>query len=1278
MSQITQHTADETVMVIEEMKHTWKTAAGRGNLDHPINVNRRIHVERVHVVEFSMEGAYIGRNFGENPHYMVDYQSLTRTIIPTCELWGIPVTRYPSKNKIASSNILCIWQSLLSPVEENHEKRNALPSSLDTVQREFINLGFEEMYAASNNTQHAIHAEKTISSRGAIQEHYGYTSNNSLTRVVDAEGKVSVRPALIGGTVPPEWKTRFVSMTKIGDAMFEDPESSGIRDTAGPGGLYSDSYRNECFASKIENENKVGALTFSQTSTDGPKLKIHVEKHNDETDNGIGHNYNFIVCAWKLFSKPDGTVVRIALIAYSRRSIADFFLRSELCRKYTKNYMTPWLSDLPRWKRNIDMTSDVFTLDYFEGNANSDTDGNLFFPPILNKQASYLSAFADHILQFKDVFEKTTTTRMTVEKHLELILPIAFCRTADIFCSTLTGWITNKSTIKSIVNKDKNLTLSYMSAVLTKYGSLGAGRYARHQPTFNIVPDNDWVRSSLLCLRETVMLSLHNKQYSFRMLTDKICSIKHVGPLLAQHLVHVMALVGIVHPLFGSGAKICEGTHTSRRLQNKYSIPRSSHQSLLEFVCATYSWLPNVAENGVCKHEQPEGTHFNDVLYATQRSVMWVVPWEDSFRIAYVTRDSRNIVKQAGERTFTHKICAVYHGSTIPFEATPNGEEKNCPRFNTSRDSTLKTQWWYHLEKDEYHILENNRSRPKKRKCSITTDSVSKQARTTSPSYPVADSSTGVVANPKVPIVAAPRPTDWLSIDRKEMQRIVTQYEKDIKTCLMKTANDGFGESKGDLSIALRAVHAAGKHYVVPSRTQTKVATETNGIGSSVLGETKAATHLLSMGVPMVSWNLLRAAEKAVIEKWMLEKKTGADLRGKFVVKFSVVSVRSRSADHKYCGPTYFVAKASLNQNTMGHYHVCKNMVIPQDVFGTNKGMLHEGAVSGMFHAVDHASENVIPRNDDRRFSFAFNSTFHARLSLMWYLLWTDSAPEKWLQEYFPRYLWRTTKSSVTHKTTPVDRNNLLCRVPAQYLLVTLQNGPKSAMNGSIFCTLILTGDKGVWVRIESGFGKTRRLILSTKQNGGFFRICPTDPFHTRDPFLTSNDLPVEEVNTTRVSVAPNNDNDDIVATSHGTPFVKEGGNTQRGCAKFTNYTIGVPFSIPTNGSIIAREVLLVDPIDINNIESFSRMSSDLKGWRFAWGNVLSQWKSTLLKRKSVEQADKYWHPPGTGSNYRLIRSKPDLRKFLTLCSEEYSTVSTDSQNTVVDFLSAAEAFSKV
>lgn len=239
----------DAIMVIEEMKESYKNAIGRRKLECPMNAKRQSHIGKIHIIEFGKEGVYIGRNFGENPHYMVDIKFLNDKIVPLCKRWGIPIKRYPKTNMISSSSILCVWQGIRSPSTGGHRQVSQL--SRQTVCDEFDNLDFEELYMESNVIdQQSSHYEKDNPSRGARQMHFGYTSNHSLSRVVDEYGNISIRPSLIGGGVPTKWEKRFVSMTKIGDAMFDDDESYVIRETNDKVGLYGDSFRNDRFAGK--------------------------------------------------------------------------------------------------------------------------------------------------------------------------------------------------------------------------------------------------------------------------------------------------------------------------------------------------------------------------------------------------------------------------------------------------------------------------------------------------------------------------------------------------------------------------------------------------------------------------------------------------------------------------------------------------------------------------------------------------------------------------------------------------------------------------------------------------------------------------------------------------------------------------------------------------------------------------------------------------------------------------------------------------------------------
>ena len=170
----------ESVLVIEEMKVSYKNAFGRGKLDGPMNVKRQSHIARVHIMEFGTDGVYIGRNFGENPHYMVDVNRLMEEIIPNCKRWGIPLKMYRKNKRISSSELLCVWQGGLSSSTESPQTRQIAPNSQKTVDDEMKNLGFDELYTESTNFQEKTYFEKENLSRGARQMHFGYTSTNFL------------------------------------------------------------------------------------------------------------------------------------------------------------------------------------------------------------------------------------------------------------------------------------------------------------------------------------------------------------------------------------------------------------------------------------------------------------------------------------------------------------------------------------------------------------------------------------------------------------------------------------------------------------------------------------------------------------------------------------------------------------------------------------------------------------------------------------------------------------------------------------------------------------------------------------------------------------------------------------------------------------------------------------------------------------------------------------------------------------------------------------------
>lgn len=849
---------NDSFFVIEEMK---KSVDGNyakvGNLKEPIDSHRRHNIARVHIVGFSSTGVYICRDLGKFPHYMVSRENLQSHVLSKCDRWHIPTKVHSSKKRVSRCSIMCIWQlgdevcDSTSKDEVDHvdAKETVVlldQLSIDCMKENLRKLAFDT--ALADTKGRSTHNKEDLTDdrlRGARQSHFGYTSNYSLQRRLKA-GKVSVRPSLIGGEVPDAWKTRFAAMTKIGDDMFYHDTFSKLRPSNGKG-LYDDPGRNVQFAKEIHQENKLEALTYSVTSsTSGNLLKIHVDQNNDETEKAMENNYNFMLCAWQTDTEEDGSKCRNAMLGYSRRSLSDLLTREKRCIGFCDDHMSPWLDTIPEWRINVNPTTNSFFEHNYGGAAKVDEDKNVYFPPTLNKHATFISGFADRIVELKNVYEKKNKKKMTVEKQLEIILPIVFFPSAQVYREITDAWISRQGFMEQ-EGTTMNLTMVYIRDATELNGSVNkGGKYPRHQPTINFVPDEHWVTVSLRCLREAVIHSVSRKTYSFKCMMAQVTKIHHVGPLLCQHLIHSMSLTGLVHPMYGAKAEICDGTLSAKRLLQIHHIPKSNHPCLLEFVGARYAWLPYIAENAICKSGQKKLCNFRDVIYGSQQYILWVVRDDEGvYRIAYVDRDW----SKGGTKEVRHKLYSPYDKRSLIFEPKSTSGE------NAWKEDTANLFWWSSKSSNKRSgtkvLSQDEKKASKKRR--LNPSSVEGH----------------IYDEPSPPPV--PQPTNWLLLDRAEMKKMTAEYEKDLRRNVFFQAmkisgrRDDFGGTFLSSSLALRTAHEVGAHYTVPLRNTTPTVesqSEFRRATQLILGSTKVPTHLLSMGVTCTTWDLHRMAEK--------------------------------------------------------------------------------------------------------------------------------------------------------------------------------------------------------------------------------------------------------------------------------------------------------------------------------------------------------------------------------------------------------------------------------
>lgn len=210
---------NETYLIIEETKASFADSQHKSTLTGPLDAHRVLHIARVHIVCFSTVGCYLSRNLGRFPHYMVTGSMIQSTVIDQCKKWSIPIKIHHSHKEFSTSDCIFIWQlgqevESITQTTTDHdtgesferEKHSMLEDKIRSqLKQQLLLLGMDDDLLVDFDDQVCgRHQDKGLG-RGAKQLHFGYTSGHSLARA-DHEGEVSVRPQLIGGQVPMQWK----------------------------------------------------------------------------------------------------------------------------------------------------------------------------------------------------------------------------------------------------------------------------------------------------------------------------------------------------------------------------------------------------------------------------------------------------------------------------------------------------------------------------------------------------------------------------------------------------------------------------------------------------------------------------------------------------------------------------------------------------------------------------------------------------------------------------------------------------------------------------------------------------------------------------------------------------------------------------------------------------------------------------------------------------------------------------------------------------------------
>ena len=249
---------EQPYLVVEELDPKYGWSLNKSSLKEPLLRSRRPYIKRVHVVQFGEFGCYVGKNFGRNPHYMIPFIQYETTIRRPCLLYDIHMVVYPTSKTISHSDLLVCFnfgwgmdtlqmcpqtKSIFDLVQQIQasSKMGVVPNEKAKKRRGQLAASVALEENAGSPIIDGTHPQELNQDeiRGARQQHYGYSSNYSLSRLPKDQGGL-VCPRIVGGSVSPDCVPTFVGMTKLADAVYSHDCARKMRKEQGPGRLYDD------------------------------------------------------------------------------------------------------------------------------------------------------------------------------------------------------------------------------------------------------------------------------------------------------------------------------------------------------------------------------------------------------------------------------------------------------------------------------------------------------------------------------------------------------------------------------------------------------------------------------------------------------------------------------------------------------------------------------------------------------------------------------------------------------------------------------------------------------------------------------------------------------------------------------------------------------------------------------------------------------------------------------------------------------------------------------
>jgi hypothetical protein len=665
-------------LIVEETTNRYrkdgdsKTCSNNGGL----YIKRIPMIKATHVFPRSNRGVSMFCNLDVSPHWELA-QDQYKPYKDRCNEVGVNCKRYS----------MCSNELVHTPIATyiNFNSDDDLADGFSSCVKEIYGL-ITELDTLSSYTRSLEDRTAISTLRNAKQIHYGYTGNHS-TKVND-DG--TAMPNLMQN-LNCEQRNKFAIMTKIGQLLFNvrQQELGGIS-----GSFFQDNGISAELSKTIHPDNLIPART--ESINHNTLVGIHCDILNDGSQEGRRSNLNYTLVVHDSIMNTDGTISSSRDIGYSRSSFSDMKKRNDKVEHLYTSKFLPWLNQQPEWRTNLSITPSMFTLPYWKkkGCTVRFIKENIFLVPHFNKQAMYLSAYADAILKLQagigacQPISKTTQT-------IEMILSIVLCNTAEVFRQVVTE-------IWSVTPPTGNLCVAMAQDAVEHFGSLSTGKHNRTLFSFTRDKLHLWARESGLILRNAIELyNTPGRCCSFRSLSKMICKIPGIGHLTSQHVIILASQLTLLHPEYGNTGTMCKGTRSWKRLINHCGLSVGQIPTLHRVVAERNSWSLSVAENVICEFSGdmvPGKSIEQTIISNLNRPKKFDAIYKDQNIIRYATYGSDGSSRMVEVRR--------HDGIKKNERVLPIYNQVEVYRLITTSDRVQSIFWKTVLEKDERLILE--------------------------------------------------------------------------------------------------------------------------------------------------------------------------------------------------------------------------------------------------------------------------------------------------------------------------------------------------------------------------------------------------------------------------------------------------------------------------------------------------------------------------------------------------------------------------------------------